>query len=252
MKMEPTVSSEMSAIRTQTPGNYPKRNKLQTTVYNQTFLVSHKCTVWAVMTMGQSSHFKTVICKKKFPNCWEAAFIMSGRGLILKLQPCLLSLVELFVAFKINQGHQLSLFIFRHNYLGDNDCSLVLKLSISISAWFHFFWLFSTGWVGFCPVTLITNQATFHTAFTLCHFNRYQRKCVIITIISLKLCWLITNVTCSYNILNFNCPNDIVWVFSFIHWSVMSAKHTTLSWPWSADTVSSKAVSFKSPQYLLA
>ena len=31
MKMEPIVSSETSAIRTQTPGNYPKRNKLQYT-----------------------------------------------------------------------------------------------------------------------------------------------------------------------------------------------------------------------------
>ena len=28
MKMKPIVSSETSAIRTQTPGNYPKRNKL--------------------------------------------------------------------------------------------------------------------------------------------------------------------------------------------------------------------------------
>ena len=28
MKVEPIVSSETSAIRTQTPGNYPKRNKL--------------------------------------------------------------------------------------------------------------------------------------------------------------------------------------------------------------------------------
>ena len=28
--MEPTVSSETSEIRTQTPGNYPKRNKLHT------------------------------------------------------------------------------------------------------------------------------------------------------------------------------------------------------------------------------
>jgi len=28
MKMEPTMSSETSAIRIQTPGNYPKRNKL--------------------------------------------------------------------------------------------------------------------------------------------------------------------------------------------------------------------------------
>ena len=29
MKMEPIVSSETSAIRTQTPGNYPKRNNLR-------------------------------------------------------------------------------------------------------------------------------------------------------------------------------------------------------------------------------
>ena len=28
MKMEPIVSSETSAIRTQAPGNYPKRNNL--------------------------------------------------------------------------------------------------------------------------------------------------------------------------------------------------------------------------------
>ena len=28
MKMEPIVSSETSAVRTQTPENYPKRNKL--------------------------------------------------------------------------------------------------------------------------------------------------------------------------------------------------------------------------------
>jgi len=29
MKMEPIVSSETSAIKSQTPGNYPKRNKLR-------------------------------------------------------------------------------------------------------------------------------------------------------------------------------------------------------------------------------
>ena len=33
MKMEPIVSSETSAIRTQTPGNYPKRNNLQINPY---------------------------------------------------------------------------------------------------------------------------------------------------------------------------------------------------------------------------
>jgi len=34
MKMEPIVSSETSAIRTQTPGNYPKRNNLDVTCYS--------------------------------------------------------------------------------------------------------------------------------------------------------------------------------------------------------------------------
>ena len=37
MKMEPTVSSETSAIRTQTPGNYPKRNKLQLQFFRNIF-----------------------------------------------------------------------------------------------------------------------------------------------------------------------------------------------------------------------
>jgi len=32
MKMEPIMSSETSVIRTQTPGNYPKRNNLHFTV----------------------------------------------------------------------------------------------------------------------------------------------------------------------------------------------------------------------------
>ena len=33
VKMEPIVSSETSAIRTQTPGNYPKRNNLHNLHY---------------------------------------------------------------------------------------------------------------------------------------------------------------------------------------------------------------------------
>jgi len=37
IKMEPTVSSETSAIITQTPGNYPKKNKLQV------IHIYHKC-----------------------------------------------------------------------------------------------------------------------------------------------------------------------------------------------------------------
>ena len=35
MKMEPIVSSETSAIRTQTPGNYPKRNNLHVESYSK-------------------------------------------------------------------------------------------------------------------------------------------------------------------------------------------------------------------------
>ena len=48
MKMEPIVSSETSAIRTQTPGNYPKRNNLhlehgeslRTRFINSCFIIS--------------------------------------------------------------------------------------------------------------------------------------------------------------------------------------------------------------------
>jgi len=41
MKMEPIVSSETSAIKSQTPGNYPKRNKLHWYSLNMTDPVSH-------------------------------------------------------------------------------------------------------------------------------------------------------------------------------------------------------------------
>ena len=218
----------------------------QTIVYNQTFLVSHKRTIWAVMTTGQSSHFKTVISKKNFKIAEKQHSSCQGEAWFWNCNHACLLPLQLIMAISC-----------LYLYLGVTIWvimteALYSSFPILLVPGFILFWQFSTGWVGFCPVTSITNQATFHTAFTLCHCNRYQRKCVIITLISLRLCRLITSFTCSYNILNFNCPNDTVWVFSFIHWSVMSAKHTTLSWPWSADTVSSKAVSFESPQYLLA
>ena len=40
MKMEPIVSSETSVIRTQTPGNYPKRNNLHFTLIPMGIIVS--------------------------------------------------------------------------------------------------------------------------------------------------------------------------------------------------------------------
>ena len=45
MKMEQIVSSETSAIRTQTPGNYPKRNKLQIVDHFQVKLLSKEFVV---------------------------------------------------------------------------------------------------------------------------------------------------------------------------------------------------------------
>jgi len=42
MKMEPIVSSETSAIKSQTPGNYPKRNKLQSIYYQHDTWVTGK------------------------------------------------------------------------------------------------------------------------------------------------------------------------------------------------------------------
>jgi len=55
MKMEPIVSSETSAIRTQTPGNYPKRNNLQRfgTLHIQrkyTFLWGRGCKLYVFTT----------------------------------------------------------------------------------------------------------------------------------------------------------------------------------------------------------
>jgi len=43
MKMEPIVSSETSAIRTQTPGNYPKRNKLHKLMVLENRLLGRVC-----------------------------------------------------------------------------------------------------------------------------------------------------------------------------------------------------------------
>jgi len=45
MKMEPIVSSETSAIRTQTAGNFPKRNKFHSDIklvsYSSTITMMH-------------------------------------------------------------------------------------------------------------------------------------------------------------------------------------------------------------------
>ena len=51
--MEPIVSSETSTISTQTPGNYPKRNKLQ---YEQFFIYIHMYIMTITAKISQKSH----------------------------------------------------------------------------------------------------------------------------------------------------------------------------------------------------
>jgi len=59
MKMEPIVSSETSAIRTQTPGNYPKRNKLHE-IY---LLIKYiKSVLWRVAE--RLSYIQDALCLK--------------------------------------------------------------------------------------------------------------------------------------------------------------------------------------------
>jgi len=70
MKMEPIVSSETSAVKTQTPGNYPKRNKLQ----------AYSCCA-CVMLGGENEHVILVLLpflkggKKYFFHDYRTAFV---------------------------------------------------------------------------------------------------------------------------------------------------------------------------------
>ena len=68
MKMEPTLSSETSAIRTQTPGNYPKRNtlylehgeslktKIVIIVIQKTFIIFYSIfgVEWEILVKGEN------------------------------------------------------------------------------------------------------------------------------------------------------------------------------------------------------
>jgi len=57
MKMETTVSSETSAIRTQTPGNYQKRNKLH--LENGESLKTRKYNLASFFPLGMQSEGNT-------------------------------------------------------------------------------------------------------------------------------------------------------------------------------------------------
>jgi len=59
MNMEPTVGSETSAIRTQTSGNYPKRNKLHSYYTFNIFEMTEKI---MMDTQNSSSVYVKIQC----------------------------------------------------------------------------------------------------------------------------------------------------------------------------------------------
>ena len=66
MKMEPIVSSETSAIKTQTPGNYPKRNKLHILAPISIIMLSYE---YRVIIKNGAIHCQSeYLGKKQVPN----------------------------------------------------------------------------------------------------------------------------------------------------------------------------------------
>ena len=104
----------------------------------------------AVITIGFD---RRLIPRQTFPKnskLLKSSFHHFVRGMILK-KTIMFAFTGKIVVFKMNHCHLLSVFIFRHNYLGDNEWNLALKLSIFISAWFHFVdSLVLVGWLGGC------------------------------------------------------------------------------------------------------
>jgi len=66
MKMEPIVSSKTSAIRTQTPGNYPKRNKLHLEHGESLKTRIHRLCPKNIKPHKTKLHFQTI---RRFPRC---------------------------------------------------------------------------------------------------------------------------------------------------------------------------------------
>ena len=105
MKMEPIVSSETSAIRTQTPGNYPKRNNLHLEHGESLRTWDEKClqrgTDWVFKWSGLYFVFKGLMAKFKVPDLqsnadwrdaekWQDSDMISaeiGRGAVCPSAP---------------------------------------------------------------------------------------------------------------------------------------------------------------------
>jgi len=79
MKMEPIVSSETSAIRTQTPGNYPKRNKLHFKLIFLCFTGRHCIFNSSVDSIRFLNIFSFFCCNSPPPPKWARAIRLTRR-----------------------------------------------------------------------------------------------------------------------------------------------------------------------------
>ena len=67
MKMEPIVSSETSAIRTQAPGNYPKRNNLQ----------NYNCVYFNIHAFTQKTGTQKILDRVELDISWKSVIKVS-------------------------------------------------------------------------------------------------------------------------------------------------------------------------------
>ena len=75
MKMEPTVNSETSAIRTQTPGNYPKRtNYIRYMVYYANHTIQYFISLKKYVTERNKLLLYFELCEQ------AVSFIMHGEA----------------------------------------------------------------------------------------------------------------------------------------------------------------------------
>ena len=81
MKMEPTASSETSAVRTQTPGDYPKRNKLRyTEIFSELVTPCLSVSHWVAITKHNSCLFLCLVgclfvCLRQIYRVWRLIIV---------------------------------------------------------------------------------------------------------------------------------------------------------------------------------
>ena len=132
MKMEPIVSSETSAIKSQTPGNYPKRNKLHLqhgeSLRTRLLLISnrgHNLFIRENIHSDSSLTYKYIICRSlRFTNreviyslsgIGTVAFVMKKNSIIYSIiQPIIYQLIQysrLFILWEITCSSVEALFL---------------------------------------------------------------------------------------------------------------------------------------------